>query len=223
MCGRFVSEFSIEELLLVAHEVAEQVECRVAEGQRNYNACPTQSLPVIVPTAGGAVSITDLTWGLEPAWSARDKTPSLLINARAETAAEKPTFRRMAAEGRCVVPMNGYYEWQRRSTSVKTPYFIHGSGGPLLAGALWRSTDQSGGVFVIVTRPAPSEVRHIHDRAPLVLGAHGAAEWLESPHWPDIEALCAGGPRLEAREVSRRVNSTRNNDEGLLDPVESGD
>lgn len=171
-------------------------------------------------------------WGLVPAWAPDLRIGNRLINARVESLAEKPAFRASLAKRRCVVPAEGYYEWERRD-GTKVPYFIHDAGGaPLaLAGlyAFWRDPERADDdperwvlSATIVTRDAAPGLARIHDRQPVVLTRDDVAAWLDPTLEDGREAvahLLGSGTPLTYYEVSRRVNRAGVDDAGLILPV----
>jgi putative SOS response-associated peptidase YedK len=193
-----------------------------------YNIAPTQ--PVLVVRAGPhGPELVPMRWGLVPGWVKDPQDFPLLINARAESLADKPAFRAACRHRRCLVP--GFYEWQARSGRGKQPYWIRPAGGGLLAFAgLWETwRDRDGGEIdtaAIVTTEASPGLRAIHPRMPAVLAPEDWAAWL-SRDTPPEEALAligpAGGEALEAVPVSTRVNSVANDDPGVLSSEGIGD
>jgi putative SOS response-associated peptidase YedK len=182
-------------------------------------------------------------WGLVPFWAKDISIGSRLINARAETVSEKPAFRRAFERRRCLLPADGYYEWQRpaggpgsdRPSAAKQPFYIsRGDGGPLaFAGLyeLWRDSsvpeddpDSWLWTAAIITTSAPDDLGAIHDRMPMVIPPGSWDDWLDPANRDagDLRALlapaAAGG--LISFPVSRAVNSVRNNGPELIEPVE---
>jgi putative SOS response-associated peptidase YedK len=168
-------------------------------------------------------SVRVLRWGLVPSWAKDPSGGSGLINARAETAADKPSFRAALAARRCLLPADGWYEW-RRGSAAKQPFFITSATAPARGGSLamagiwefWRSP--AGGeplvTAAVLTTDAVGPLADIHPRMPLLLAAEDWAAWLDpdgepppSLLRPPSEALVAG---LELRPVSARVNNVRN-------------
>jgi putative SOS response-associated peptidase YedK len=162
-----------------------------------YNIAPGQEAPIIV--AGR--SLRSMRWG----FGAR------VINARAETAASRPAFRKAFSCRRCLVPADGFYEWSR---SPKLPYrFAAVAGGLFAFAGLWDSRD-----FVILTTAADAVVRAIHPRMPVILAREAEGPWLD-PSTPleRVTELLVPGVRLTCCPVSERVNSTENDDEGCIE------
>ncbi|MCI6557820.1 SOS response-associated peptidase [Schaalia hyovaginalis] len=177
-----------------------------------------------------------LRWGFVPSWAKDPSRP--MINARAETVTEKPSFRAAALRRRCLVPANGYFEWQAGAAGKKQPWFLSaGEGDPLMAFAgiyeAWRDPappadpDRGDGAwlltFAILTRPAPDALGTIHDRSPLVVPRDMFSDWLD-PVLSDraevrrlIEAIPV--PDLAPRRVSPGVGNVRNDDPALIEGV----
>jgi putative SOS response-associated peptidase YedK len=199
-------------------------------------------------TAGTATApareLRVVRWGLVPFWAKDPSIGSRLINARAETVASKPAFRRAFARRRCLLPADGYYEWQRPDGSAsdkgggaKQPYYIfRGDGGPLaFAGLyeLWRDgavPDDHERAWLwtatIITTSAPDELGTIHDRMPMVIAPDRFEEWLDPDDVDpaDLMALLApaAAAGLTSYPVSTAVNSVRNNGPELIERVEPG-
>ena len=222
MCGRFAFHSpheTVVQLFLIA-EPAPSI-------APSWNITPTRVVAAVRGDAGGQRSLVGLRWGLVPAWAKDVAIGERLINARAETLAEKPSFRTAFRRRRCLVLADGWYEW-RAGPAGKQPYYIRSaSGEPFGMAGLWESWRGTGEApletCVIITRPAAESIRPIHERMPALIGraAHGA--WLD-PHAEDpaaLAALLAADPQLPlaAHPVSRRVNSPRNDDPELTVPA----
>ena len=198
----------------------------------NYNIAPSMSTCIIRQDEDGARLLDLATWGLIHSWAKDPSIASKLTNARSETAATKPSFRRALAKRRCLVPADGYYEWYRPS---KTPFFIHSADEKTLAMAglyeLWSDPAQPDGhirhTFTIVTREPRAEIAMIHDRMPVLFPASQWETWL-NPATPADQvselldphgaAQMSIGP-LDAYPVSTMVNAVRNNGAVLIEPL----
>ena len=171
--------------------------------------------------------IDTFVWGLMPKWRASKGAAAPLINARAESVAEKPSFRNLVPGNRCVIPMTGYYEWlTAKEAKRKIPYFIRrGDGTPVAAAGLFDIADeQSGGHprACIITVAANARLSEVHDRMPAVLEGDALLAWLEGDTAEALSVLkSAPDESLYAIEVSTKVNSVRNNDESNIEPIES--
>ena len=213
----------------------------------DYNVAPTVAVPAIFertsPTDTGEVRrrLAPLVWGLVPSWAKDRSIGSRMINARVETVAEKPAFRKAFAARRCLLPADGFYEWyagggRRRAPGaasakpVKQPFFIHRADGGLLVMAglyeIWRDPtkdrdDDSAWLrtCTVITTEATDAAGHIHDRMPMVIRRDAVDAWLdpEADRSRPGAAACWRSPRptlLEAYAVSTEVNSVQNNDPG---------
>ncbi len=259
MCGRFVSARKRAELLA---EFRVERDLVTESLQPDYNVAPTKPVYAVLtraahrpgePAAGGQQARPDgqgpgaadrdvsrelrvVRWGLVPSWAKDVSIGSRLINARVETVDSKPAFRRAFARRRCLLPADGFYEWQpveEGGKPRKQPYFIHRADGGVLAFAglyeIWR--DQSVPedhpqawlwTAVIITTRAEDEVGRIHDRMPMVIEPERWDDWLD-PGDTDPSRLrallapaAAGG--LAAYPVTTDVNAVRNNGPRLIEP-----
>ncbi|MBY4272248.1 SOS response-associated peptidase [Rhodococcus fascians] len=234
MCGRYASTRSDSDLQAV-FDIAETV---CDEVPPSYNVAPTQTIRTVLerapkdePESDAVRQLRSVRWGLIPSWAKDAKIGSRLINARSETITEKPSFKKAASRRRCIIPADGYYEWEKRD-GAKVPYFLHEQGVLAMAGLyeLWRDPtkaddDEDRWVWsaTVLTSPAADALGHIHDRSPVVLPPELRASWLD-PTLTDLrevsELLAAiPEPRLEPYEVSTAVNSVKNNSPELLTPV----
>jgi putative SOS response-associated peptidase YedK len=186
---------------------------------------------------GGVRELRVVRWGLVPSWAKDISIGSRLINARAETVATKPAFRRAFARHRCLLPADGYYEWEKSADPKrpKQPHFIHREDGGVLAFAglyeLWRDKDRPDDdprawlwTATIITTQAEDEVGRIHDRMPMVIDPARWADWLD-PTATSADALHglmmpAASAHLTSYPVSTEVNSVRHNGPGLIEPME---
>jgi putative SOS response-associated peptidase YedK len=190
-----------------------------------YNIAPTQFVPVVRCDADRVRRLAMLHWGLIPFWAKEKSIGARMINARAETVAEKPAFRAAYRKRRCLVLADGYYEWQS-SPSGKQPYYLRSADGePFAMAGLWESwLEREGGDLLesctIITTQAYGVAASIHDRMPLILPRAAYDTWLAPTSQPDeIAQLTAAEvvAELAVTAVSRRVNSSRNEGPELLD------
>lgn len=242
MCGRYVMRRDDDEIstLYGAQVIGDPP-------GPSWNVAPRQQVRVVLERAAGKDSDHDQVdegdgqpqrqlrtaqWGLVPSWSKDQKIGAKLINARSETITEKPAFRRAAAHRRCLVPADGYYEWEAVDDG-KQPYFLH-SGNQVLAMAglyeLWPDPTKDADdptrwlwTMTVLTTTATDAAGEIHDRSPVVLPSDLINDWL-NPELTDtgkVRDLLAAvpSPTLQPDPVSRNVNSVRNNGPALLQPV----
>ena len=224
MCGRFVGAFSAELLISEMSEALSEAGMTVSLGDdsllaRNYNTAPTHIVPIL-RNDDSTVIIDPMQWGLVPSWSKDPSVGSKLINARSETITEKPSFRQSVPGRRCIIPMSGFYEWDRTDPKRKVPYFVTRADGRLmLVAGIWTASPALEGrhTFSLITRESVDDLSHIHNRSPVELHAGDALEWMSNPV-PPLELFAPDlQPRFVARKVSTLVNSVRNNFESLLD------
>ena len=224
MCGRFVGAFSSELLISEMSEAISEAGMTFSFGDdslfvRNYNTAPTHIVPIL-RNEESSVIVDLMQWGLVPSWSKDPSVGSKLINARSETITEKPSFRQSVPSRRCIIPMSGFYEWDRTDPKRKVPYFVTRADGRLmLAAGIWTASPALDGrhTFSLITRESIDDLSHIHSRSPVEFHAGDALEWMSNPV-PPLEMFAPDlQPRFVARKVSTLVNSVRNNFESLLD------
>lgn len=238
MCGRFA--ITTDPALLAARiEAINEVPADAAPSP-NYNVAPTDGIATVVsrhtdPADEPTRRIRLMRWGLVPPWTKAgpDGAPvsgAPLINARADKITTSPAFRASAEHRRCLVPMDGFYEWRAEPAGApagrrarKTPFYIHGDGATLFAAGLWSvwRGDRSSGPLcsvAIITTAAVGELTTIHDRMPLLLTENDWDSWLD-PDAPIDTSLLARPPDvggIALREVSTLVNNVRNNAPELI-------
>lgn len=222
MCGRFTFQVTSEQLasyfnLADAPEMAPR-----------FNIAPSQAAPVIRLNRSGQPKLAEVRWGLIPFW-AKDKAMSArMINARAETVAEKPAYRTPFQRRRCLVIASGFYEWHTPSTGKVPIYFSHAAGQPLAFAGLWDRWQDPQGETVdscsIITAEAVGVTKPYHHRMPVILDASQYQGWMERE---TDQATLAGwlgtlpAPPLQCWPVSTRVNDPRNDDPHLVEPAVS--
>ena len=231
MCGRYALYTPIEavaRLFGVSELHAHDVDAR-------YNIAPTQEVPIVrrspYPAAeAGAEPPRELAlarWGLVPFWAKDLAIGNRMINARGETVAAKPAFRAAFRKRRCLVPADGFFEWQKTGDG-KQPWYIRDAGGqPMALAGLWELWDPPEGgeplaSCAIITTGANELMRPLHDRMPVILDEAGREAWLDpAAETEQLESLLAPAPDgiLEAWPVSRRVNSPFNEDPSLVEPA----
>ncbi len=224
MCGRYTRHYTwaqVREFLAIVFELAPEM-------PPSYNVAPTHVVPVCRLNADGQRELAPVKWGFVPSWAKDAKIGSSLINARAETAAEKPAFRSAFKSRRCVVPVSGFYEWKKLDGKTKQPMYITRADGAimLLAGLWERWIGEQGEppveTMTILTTAPNTFMAGIHDRMPVLLEPEAVQAWLG----PGVDGgghaqLLGPAPDgvLIAQAVSTRVNSVRNNDPSLCDPL----
>jgi putative SOS response-associated peptidase YedK len=190
-----------------------------------YNIAPTDPALIVRHDYGGRRELALVRWGLLPPWVKDPRNFTTLINARCDTAADKPSFRGALRHRRCLVPTDGFYEWTGRP-GAKQPHLIHKAGGGLFALAgLWEHWLGADGselqTMAILTTTSNPDVSHLHDRMPLIMAPEHFDRWLDckpgtSEHIGDLlQPPPAGG--LETRQVSRRLNNPRSDGPDLLE------
>lgn len=226
MCGRYVSATTPDAIAsyfgaLVTAETALPA---------SWNVAPTNDVYGVVERPDGSRSVEVFHWGLVPMWAKDIKLGQKMINARAETLAAKGAFRSAFAKRRCLVPMDGFYEWKAvPGHKVKQPYFIHRlDGEPLAVAGLWeRWNDPDGGVLhsvSVITTTANATMAPVHDRMPVLLSPASWAEWLD-PSGHDLVRLGellvpAPDTLLTMHPVSTAVGNVRSKGPELIEPVE---
>lgn len=224
MCGRY-SLFADYSSLLERFDI-EEVSIDESEYTPSYNIAPTHQVLAVV-NDGTKNRLGMLRWGLIPPWAKDEKIGSKMINARAETAAEKPSFRNAFKKKRCLIIADSFYEW-RRTDDQKTPMRIKlKSGEPFAFAGLWESWKSPEGKIIstcsILTTKPNDLMATIHDRMPVVLSKDAEKVWLD-PKVDDPEVLGKllkpfDASEMEAYEVSSAVNSPKNNGPELIDKV----
>lgn len=241
MCGRYASSMDPE-------DIVEEFEIRTADLPRlqaDYNVAPTKEVYVVVerPPRGEEVAerqLRTMTWGLVPSWAKDPKIGSRMINARMETVAEKPAYRRAFEKRRAILPADGYYEWYvtdqltKAGKPRKQPFFIRPQDGGILAMAglyeLWRDPTKAEDdptrwkwTATVITTDATDDLGRIHDRMPLMLPRSAYDAWLDpSPRRTEelLDLLEPAAPgRLEAFPVSTLVSNVAHNGPELVEPI----
>lgn len=221
MCGRYVI-LSPEDRLRAQFGIAGPP----LLGPARYNVAPTQPIPIVVEEAG-ARRLLLVRWGFMPAWVKDPAAFALLINARAESLLDKAAFRNAARRRRCLVPADGFYEWQRQGRH-KQPFFLRPrDGAPLAFAGLWETWSGPNGEEVdtaaIITVAASPDLAAIHHRMPAILPPEAFARWLDcaAVEAPAALMLLTPAPEglLEAVPVSADVNRAGADHPGLIAPA----
>ncbi|MCG6885357.1 MAG: SOS response-associated peptidase [Silicimonas sp.] len=189
----------------------------------NYNVCPTNQVHTVTSEDGNR-RLRPMRWGFLPHWYKAENDGPLLINARAETIAEKPAFKAAARERRCLIPASGFYEWTKDEDGKRLPWYIHPAKGEVLAFAgIWQTWERDGKAHTtcaIVTTGANKVMSKIHHRMPVVLAAADWPLWLGEAG-KGAAALMSAAPEdaLEFYRVDPKVNSNRVAGEDLIAPI----
>ena len=220
MCGRYT-------LVAPAPVFEDHFEASFAESLApSYNAAPSQRLPIIRNDQPGKIQL--LSWGLVPAWSKDPKSGPRPINARAETLAEKPTFRTLVGRRRCLVLADSFYEWQATAQGKVPHRILRQDEAPFAFAGLWdewadRATGEVLPTFTIVTTTANALMAPLHERMPVILPDRAAElMWLadeagQAAHLAQLQPLPEG--ILKAYPISTLVNSPGNNSPEVLRPI----
>jgi putative SOS response-associated peptidase YedK len=225
MCGRFARYCLSRELerFFNAHPATFEL-------QPNYNVAPTQEIPVIVIHEDKR-HIKKRRWGLVPFWAKDISIGSRMINARVETVTTKPAFRAALKQSRCLIPANGFYEWQGKSGNKQPFYFHLPSDEPFAFAGLyevWRGKEElpETGPYkscTIITTYASDSVKDVHNRMPLILKPEAYDEWLDPDNKEPakIEELLRSKYMKELKRypVSKRVNWVENNSKECMEPL----
>lgn len=189
----------------------------------NYNVCPTDNVGVVV-ASGGARALRSMRWGFIPHWYKKPGGGPLLINARAETIAEKPAFKAAVRERRCLIPATGFYEWTKSEDDTRLPwYFSVPTGDPLVFAGIWQVWEREGEILTacaMVTTGASDWMAQTHHREPVVVAQDDWATWLgeaDAKAAPLMQASAEG--TYQRWRVARDVNSNRASGEALITPL----
>jgi len=229
MCGRFAliaDKDDIEALFALLE---------LEDFPPRYNIAPTQPILLIIagPRRDPGSNLPDrhamlVRWGLIPGWLKNPADIQPLFNARADTAAEKASFKAAMRHRRALIPASGFYEWRRRGTSRAQPYWVRPRhGGAIAFAGLMETWAEPGGSEIdtgaILTTDANATIRHIHDRMPVVIHPQDFARWLDCVNYEprDVADLLrpADPDFFEAIPVSDKVNKADNTGEDLHEPV----
>ena len=216
MCGRFAF-YSPSEATAALFGASGSIDLKP-----RYNIAPTQDIAAIRDTEDGR-ELTTLRWGLVPSWAKDPAIGNRMINARAETVAEKPSFRAAFRRRRCLVLADGFYEW-RKEGAGKTPYLISlASGEPFALAGLWehwkaKASDETIDSATLITTAANPFMQQLHHRMPIVLQPTTAERWLAGDD-DVLDEVAELGPAFRAWPVDRRVNNARNEGEDLIEPA----
>ncbi len=209
MCGRFSQYWSVDEWNRVW-----PADWRVRDVAARYNVAPGTAILALVHRVDAGMVGGPIMWGIKT-------SRGMVINARCESMTVRPMFRALLSYHRLIIPMNGYYEWQRRT---QQPYYLYNVGGePLWALGLYQPTSE-GARAVILTRAALPPIAAIHERMPLLADQASAAQWLQcdAPQYLElVRQLSAQTPQLQCHAVSKQVNGARHEGPLLIQALPS--
>jgi putative SOS response-associated peptidase YedK len=226
MCGRFTNRAK-----------PEQIKKEFKVGNKNsvffeprFNIAPAQMVNVVLAPESERI-LSQLKWGLVPSWSKDAPTSKGLINARAETLTEKPSFREAFKSHRCIIPASGFYEWQKKGTGAKQPFYFYLKEKEVFGFAgLWEEwLDKQTGELLetctIITTEANEILKAVHDRMPVILMAESYDEWLDTKvkDTNRLQELLKPYPAKEmsSHAVSRSVNIPETDSDELIKPMNS--
>jgi putative SOS response-associated peptidase YedK len=227
MCGRYAQSFSADDL----EDYFEIDEVAGPLPPPDYNIAPTDPIVAVLERprdAGLRRLLVPVRWGLVPSWSKDASGAARLINARVETVAEKPAFRKAFASRRCLLPADGYYEWYpvtREGRPAKQPYFIRPEdGSPFVMAGLYEFWKAPDGTWLttatVITTSATDDVGHLHDRMPMAVARNNWDAWLDPGFDADpLGLLTVPAPTLTYFPVSMAVNKVANDGPDLVVPL----
>jgi putative SOS response-associated peptidase YedK len=218
MCGRYTLAAPVGRL---AEEF--DLDASAVDLPPSYNVAPTQQVAAVL-AEGGERRLEALRWGLIPSWADDPGIGARMINARSETAPEKPSFRGAFRRRRCLIPADGFYEWKRENGGKQPFHFRMMDGRPFAFAGLWEiwnGDEEVRSCTILTTKPNPL-VSDVHDRMPVILPPDNYDAWLDlEAEREELVSLLEPypGDDLETYPVSRFVNSPRNNDERCIEPA----
>lgn len=222
MCGRFT--LTLDPVMLrQAFDLGEMP----PEWIPRYNIAPSQPVAVVTDVKTRAVDF--MRWGLVPSWAKDISIGNRLINARAETLAEKPSFRAALARRRCLILADGFFEWKKAKSGPSTPYYIQMEDkSPFAFAGLWEVCHSPEGDVLrsctIITCPPNARVAPIHDRMPVIFNPRDAWGWLEERPVPELTAMLKpyNAEEMIAYPISRLVNEPNRDVPAIIRPAEGG-
>lgn len=210
-------------------EQALDVELPLGQAVARYNIAPNQPVTIVRADAQGGYQAALAIWGLVPAWSKVPMVKYSTINARAETVATSPAFRNAYRQRRCLIPADGYYEWQAMAgEKTKRPHYIHMADGSSFAFAgLWEHWERDGNALEscsIITTEANARLAAIHARMPVIVEPGHYRDWISG----DADSIASllhplPDPAMHAYRISTHVNSPRNDDPACIAPLDGAD
>jgi putative SOS response-associated peptidase YedK len=217
MCGRIVCYSPLDEISAALHATLDPSASAVY--QPSYNIPPSQPLPIACQFEGDH-RLLMAKWGLLPHWAKDESLAFKTFNARAETVREKPSFRGAFKYRRCLIPVNGYYEWQRSGSSKLPYYFTQANDNILVLAGLYELWKEELLTCTVITTHANEKAREVHDRMPVILEEDDWQTWVEgSPD--DAYHLLRPAPDgwLNQYRVDVVANNVRNDGASLIAPL----
>ena len=219
MCGRFAITLPDDAMA----KIFEAMPGNDLPHVPNYNVCPTNDVHVI-RSEDGTRLLVSMRWGFIPQWYKAPNDGPLLINARAETIAEKPAFRGACRERRCLIPASGFYEWTKTEDGKRLPWYIAPARDEVLALAgIWQDWEREGQRFrtcAIVTTSANAEMAQVHHRMPVMLQPKDWGLWLGEEGRGAAKLMrAAPDATLQVQRVDPAVNSNRAEGPELIEPI----
>ena len=215
MCGRMANTLPHDAVA----KLFEAVPANALPQLPDYNLCPTQDVAVVTQEKGRRYR--PVRWGFMPVWYKALNVVPLLINARSETVAEKPAFRKAVRERRCLVPVSGFYEWYREGDEKLPHYFHRADGQPLVMAGVWQEWGEDGlPSFAVLTTEANALMAPIHNRIPVVIEKDDWGKWLgEEGHGAATLMQAPAEEVLTYHRVDKAVNSNRASGPELIEPL----
>lgn len=215
MCGRMANTLPHDAVA----KLFEAVPANALPQLPDYNLCPTQDVAVVTQEDGRRYR--PMRWGFLPVWYKALNDGPLLINARSETVAEKPAFRKAVRERRCLVPVSGFYEWYRDGDEKLPHYFHRADGQPLVMAGVWQEWGEDGlPSFAVLTTEANALMAPIHNRIPVVIEKDDWGKWLgEEGHGAATLMQAPAEDVLTYHRVDKAVNSNRASGPELIEPL----
>lgn len=226
MCGRFTNKAKPEQIKKEFKVEAENPNLF----QPRFNIAPSQMIDVVLEPQKERI-LTQLKWGLVPSWSKDESIGNRMINARAETLSEKPSFREAFKSRRCIIPASGFYEWQKKGTGAKQPFYFYLKEKEVFGFAgLWETwLDKQTGELLetctIITTEANKVLQPVHDRMPVIIKAKDYEQWLDAKETKTdkLQKLLMPYPAEEmtSHAVTRSVNIPETDSPELIKPLNS--
>ncbi|GGG13944.1 putative SOS response-associated peptidase YoqW [Paenibacillus albidus] len=222
MCGRFTITVTLEELM-TRYLIDDS---KIQHLSPNYNVAPMHNIPAVIGSDSGN-RLGELRWGLVPVWAKDNKIGNKMINARSETVAEKPAFKRLLKSRRCIIPADGFYEWKKEGSSKQPMRILLSDGGIFSFAGLYDTWEDPEGnklsTCTIITTEPNSLMADIHNRMPVILRPEDEADWLGRDN-DDVQSLLGllkpyQSSKMRAYPVDPSVGNVRNNSVDLIQEI----